>query len=182
MADSVAPGIIGFRKLVAADLPMVADWLDRPHWRPWWGEPAEEYEINREMGEGADRTEPYVILLDGRDAGYIQMWHIDDYRSGDWLLTHPWLAELPEDCVGVDLSLANASDLGRGIGQAALREFVSRLVERGFREIVIDPDPENLRAVNAYRKAGFEPVPHLEGRTGDSLIMKCDLKQYGIRS
>ena len=37
-----------------------------------------------------------------------------------------------------------------------------------------DPDPASLRAVRAYRKAGFRPVPTLPGRTGDVPIMQYD--------
>ena len=41
--------------------------------------------------------------------------------------------------------------------------------------LVIDPEPGNLRAIRAYEKAGFRPVPHLLGRTGDGvLIMQFD--------
>jgi RimJ/RimL family protein N-acetyltransferase len=42
---------------------------------------------------------------------------------------------------------------------------------------VIDPDPENRRAVRAYEKAGFRAIPRLVGRTGDTLIMQYELKQ-----
>jgi len=42
----------------------------------------------------------------------------------------------------------------------------------GHMTIIIDPDPANGRAVAAYRKAGFRPVPYLEGRTPGVLIMQ----------
>ncbi len=35
-----------------------------------------------------------------------------------------------------------------------------------------DQDPENRRVVQAYHKTGFRPVPELEGRTGNCLIMR----------
>ncbi len=47
-----------------------------------------------------------------------------------------------------------------------------RLRGEGHETIIIDPDPANTRAVRAYAKAGFRPVPHLEGRTQDTLIMQ----------
>ena len=47
----------------------------------------------------------------------------------------------------------------------------------GHETIIIDPDPANTRAVRAYEKAGFRPIPALEGRTGeDVLVMQHDLK------
>ena len=55
---------------------------------------------------------------------------------------------------------------------AANLGFVRKLREQGHDTIIIDPDPDNARAVRAYTKAGFRPVPHLHGRTGDVLIMQ----------
>ncbi len=72
-AATAAP-VIGFRPMASADMDMMADWLARPHWSEWWGDPVEEL--------------------------------------------------------------------------------------------------ANTRAVRAYTKAGFRPVPELLNRTGDSLIMR----------
>ena len=44
--------------------------------------------------------------------------------------------------------------------------------DTGFSQIIIDPDPNNIRAVRAYEKAGFRPIAELAGKTGDSLIMR----------
>ena len=76
------------------------------------------------------------------------------------------------DAVGVDLSVADPSRLSQGLGSAVLRAFVDGLRAEGHRTIIIDPDPDNGRAVAAYRKAGFRPVPHLERRTEGVLIMQ----------
>jgi aminoglycoside 6'-N-acetyltransferase len=75
----------------------------------------------------------------------------------------------------VDLSIGDVGKLSQGIGSGVLRAFTERLVEEGHRAIIIDPDPENRRAVRAYEKAGFRPVPRLLGRTGDTLIMQYEL-------
>ena len=58
-----------------------------------------------------------------------------------------------------------------GPGEGALTAF---LVSSGKGKpiVAIDPDPANARAVRAYTKAGYEPVPHLAGRTPGVLIMQ----------
>jgi len=66
--------------------------------------------------------------------------------------------------------------LAQGIGSAALRAFAERLVRQGYRTIVIDPDPENRRAVRAYERAGFRAIPRLLDRTGGTLIMQYEPK------
>jgi aminoglycoside 6'-N-acetyltransferase len=167
-----AEAAIGFRPVGAADYALLGAWLGEPHIRAWWGDPEEELGFIRDMVEGRDTTRPFVIELDGSPVGYIQIWHIGHHQNSAWLGDHPWLAELPPDAVGVDLSIGDAARLSQGIGSAALAAFARRLLTEGHQTIVIDPDPDNARAVRAYAKAGFRPIPHLEGRTGDALIMQ----------
>jgi RimJ/RimL family protein N-acetyltransferase len=166
------PGRIAFRPVTADDYAMLGDWMRRPHWREWWGDPETELGYVRDMVEGRDTTRPYVFELDGEPMGYIQVWRIGPHQTPEWVEDNPWLMELPADAVGVDLSVGPPERLSQGIGSTALRRFVDRLVAEGHGTIIIDPDPANARAVAAYSKAGFRPVPHLEGRTQGVLIMQ----------
>jgi len=165
---------IEFRPVTAADLPMLAEWIARPHWQEWWEDPSKEIAYVRDMVEGRDTTRPFIFGEDGADLGYIQAWHIADQRFEPWLTLAPWLTALPDDAVGVDLSIAEAGHLGRGLGSRALIAFVAMLRAEGHETIVIDPDPANARAVRAYEKAGFRAIPALLGKTGDSLLMQFD--------
>jgi RimJ/RimL family protein N-acetyltransferase len=172
--DAFEAGGIAFRPVRREDLPMLADWLERPHWREWWGDPETELGYIADMVEGRDSTRPYIFLREDAPLGYIQLWFVGPHQTPEWAGENPWLMELPADAVGVDLSIADAADLSRGLGSTALRAFANELRRRGFETIVIDPDPDNARAVRAYRKAGFTPVPQLEGRTQGVLIMQYE--------
>ncbi|HET7717961.1 MAG TPA: GNAT family N-acetyltransferase [Bauldia sp.] len=167
---------IGFVAVTTDHYPLLDEWLRAPHMLEWWGDPDEEMRNIRDMVEGSDTTRPYLITLDGEPVGYIQVWFIGHHQNETWIRDNPWLAELPSDAVGVDLSIGVADRLSQGIGSAAVRAFARRLYEEGHRTIIIDPDPANVRAVRAYEKAGFRPVPQLLGRTGDTLIMQYDPK------
>ena len=166
----------GFHPMSAADLPLMRCWLERPHMREWWGEPETELGYIRDMIEGRDTTQPFIFSVEGEPVGYIQCWFVGDHQNATWIADHPWLAELPSDAVGVDLSIGDPGKLSQGIGSAALRAFAERLVNQGYRTIIIDPDPNNGRAVRAYERAGFRANPQLLGRTGDTLIMQYELK------
>ena len=163
-----------FVPLTADHLPLLARWLDEPHMRQWWGEPEEELRLIRDMVEGRDSTRPFIIEVDGEPVGYIQYWHIGDYQNAGWIADHPWLAELPPETVGVDLSIGDPALLSRGIGSAALAAFARMLVGQGHRVVIIDPDETNARAIRAYTKAGFRPLARLQGRSGSELIMQYD--------
>ncbi|MBB5223893.1 aminoglycoside 6'-N-acetyltransferase [Amaricoccus macauensis] len=172
MAVEWMAGEIRFRPVTASDYPVIRAWLELPHIREWWGAPDEELGHIRTMVEGRDTTRPFVIELGDRPVGYIQYWFVSDQQTATAIATYPWLAELPADAVGVDLSIGDPALIGRGLGSAALAAFTRKLVGEGFETIVIDPDAANTRAVRAYSNAGYAPVPDLAGRTGDTLIMQ----------
>ena len=62
----------------------------------------------------------------------------------------------------------------RGHGSAMIRAFVDERLKRGAPRIVTDPDPENLRAMRAYEKAGFARVGMVDTPDGPSLLMVRD--------
>lgn len=165
-----APAIT-LRPLTADDLPMLEEWIGRPHWQEWWGDPAEEIAHIRNKVEGRDTTRPFIFEVDGSPAGYIQYWFADDQKTAEALAKHPWLAAFPAGSVGIDLSIAEAKSLSKGLGSATVRAMADRLWAEGHRHITIDPHAENHRAIRAYEKAGFRPIPELIGKTDDYLIM-----------
>ena len=169
---SADPVEISFTPVAPEHYLLLRTWLARPHMREWWGEPETELGYIRDMVEGRDSTRPFLIVAAGMPIGYIQYWFIGHHQNAEWLKENPWLAELPGDAIGVDLSIGEPERLSLGLGSAALRAFVAMLRADGHRTIVIDPDPRNVRAVNAYAKAGFRPVPALAGKSGDALIMQ----------
>ena len=125
------------------------------------------------MVEGRDTTRPFIIELDGAPVGYIQVWFVGHHQNASGSTSTPGSPSCRRDAVGVDLSIGDPARLSQGIGSRRARAPSSRrLRAEGHRTIVIDPDPANARAVRAYAKAGFRPVPRLEGRTGDALIMQ----------
>ncbi len=164
--------MITFRPVRSEDLPMLATWMARPHWQEWWGDPETELGHIRDMVEGRDTTRPFIFQVGGVDTGYIQIWFVEAQLGTNLVTDYPWLEVLPRDAVGVDLSIARADDLSRGIGTRVLQAFVQKLRAEGFDRIVIDPDPANKRAVRAYSKAGFREIGDLSGKTDGCLLME----------
>jgi RimJ/RimL family protein N-acetyltransferase len=171
---------IAFEPVNDTHYALLKEWMNRPHWREWWGDPAIELQYIIDMVEGRDSTRPYIFHVDHVPAGYIQVWYIGPHQTEDWSKDNPWLMGLPSHAVGVDLSIGEEDQLSKGIGSAVLRSFVDMLRAEGHTEIIIDPDPENARAVRAYTKAGFKPVPHLAAVAKDTLIMQYDFNRTPI--
>ena len=58
--------------------------------------------------------------------------------------------------MGIDQFIGDKNSINVGIGTKAVKLF-SELIfnERNPDSIVLDPDPDNARAINCYEKAGF---------------------------
>jgi aminoglycoside 6'-N-acetyltransferase len=158
-----ADGAIGFRRVTSADLALLAEWMQRPHWRRWWGDPETEL---AEIASGLDHPDfaPFLILVDGNPAGYIQWWRPD----GSWTIP---VDAPPATTRGIDLSLARAEDCGKGLGTRVLGAFVARLAAEGISRFIIDPAPDNHAARRAYAKAGFVEVAEGRHRDGPYVLM-----------
>ena len=94
---------------------------------------------------------PYIAMLNGEPIGYAQSYVA--LGSGDgW-----WEEETDPGVRGIDQSLANASQLGKGLGTKLVRALVELLFnDPEVTKIQTDPSPSNLRAIRCYEKAGFE--------------------------
>ena len=148
---SAQTGIIIFRSLTAQDLPMVHAWIQRPHVRQWW-QPASLAELEREylpctMSQSSTRA--YIALLDGKPIGFIQSYHVLGSGEG-W-----WEQETDPGARGIDQFLADAHQLGRGIGTQMVSAFVERLFhDPAVSKVQTDPRP----GTNALSAATGAPV------------------------
>ena len=157
-----------FRPLVHADLPLLHEWLNRPHVTEWW-EGASSFEYVKST-HGADIGSPVLrqmlACLDGVPVGYIQDY---DVMGADpaW-----WIEETDPGARGIDQFLANAEQLGRGLGSAMVRQFVARLfADPVVSKVQTDPSPNNARAIRAYEKAGFRRDREVLTADGPALLM-----------
>lgn len=158
MTSEQPPVVISFRPLEHADLPLLREWLGREHVARWWGPPPTLEAVAREYGpaiSGAEPTRLYVILLDGRAAGLIQTYRLDDWRE-TW--AEPETRE--PGAAGMDLFLAEESLLGRGLGPRVIRRFVAAIVfaDPAIRSCWADPAVANRRSWRAFEQAGFQAI------------------------
>jgi aminoglycoside 6'-N-acetyltransferase len=156
-----------FRTVTEADLPLIAGWLAAPHVAEWWtdGVEASLSEI-REAMDGID-TEPLIVELAGKPIAYLQSYdpHLED--------DHPY-QDQPFGTLGIDVSIGPAELVGVGHGSAIVRQFVEELFGEGAPRVIIDPHPDNKRAIRAYEKAGFREIGRRSSVYGDVVLMAVD--------
>ncbi|MFN2467694.1 MAG: GNAT family N-acetyltransferase [Gaiellaceae bacterium] len=161
-------GRLTFGPLEPDHLPLLHEWLQRPHVRRWWSERDTYQQVVEHYLpaiEGRDPTDLYVALLDDRPIGFVQTYLVSD---------HPAYAELVgagDGVAGVDLFIAEAGLTGRGLGTEMLSRFVAEIVfaRPGTAACVADPDVRNLASIRAFEKAGFQVVREfLDPRDGQT--------------
>src|ERR1700730_4154243 len=152
-----------FRSMSAADLPMVRRWLDTPHGAHWWHGPDDEFTL---ISEDLDHPamDQFVVTADDRPFAYLQCYDPTAWADNG-LGTHP------QGTRGIDQFIGEPDMIDRGHGSALIRSFVDGLLKTGTPRVVTDPDPENIRAVRAYEKAGFQKARLVNTPDGRALLM-----------
>ncbi len=161
---------IEFRPLTETDLPLLLDWLNRPHLQEWWRDEVTSLEEAREKYlpriAGSDAARPYLASCDGQPVGYIQYYDAAE-GSPEW-----WPDEPEPGVLGIDQFLADGSRLGHGLGTTMVSEFVAFLMaDPRVTEIRVDPHPDNRRAIRCYAKVGFQDLGRITTPDGPALMM-----------
>lgn len=157
--------IYAFRPMSAGDLPTIKRWLETPHVREWWHDPAEQFElVSGDLGH--PEMAQFIVAADGNEFAYLQCYDLNSWDCG--------LGSQPEGTRGLDQFIGEAGMLGCGHGSAFVRAFADRLLADGTPRVVTDPDPANARAIHAYEKAGFRRDRLVETPDGTALLMIRD--------
>ena len=148
------------------DYQYMQAWFAEPELQQWvWcdekGEPPVSLErIAEKYGTRAQNPTdvfPCFILHAGEPIGFIQY----------YLHT--------EDTIGLDMWIGVPSERSRGYGTEALRQMVGLIRRKhpNVKEVFIDPEKENQRAVRCYQKAGFRSECEFTDEEGATcLLMK----------
>lgn len=140
------------------DLPLVAEWLRRPHVTRWWGNPSDSLTAVREHRV----KDSALICLGSVPVGYL-CWQIPTRPE----LEVAGLADLPRDLVDVDIFIGESTATGHGVGSEALNQLCDELRRRGVRLVGLAAAAQNRAACRAYEKAGFRHYRHFREGGGN---------------
>jgi AacA4 family aminoglycoside N(6')-acetyltransferase len=163
---------LSLRLMTQQDLPMLHDWLNRPHIVQWWGGESARPGLDEVYAAYApdilskQGVTPYIVMLGPAPIGYAQSYVA--MGSGDG-----WWQDVTDSGVrGIDQSIAEPGLLDKGLGTAMVRALVDRLFrDPAVTKVQTDPSPDNLRAIRCYQKAGFRIVRHITTPDGPAVYM-----------
>jgi aminoglycoside 6'-N-acetyltransferase len=152
-----------FRPMAADDLPLVRHWLEQPHVVEWWGNADEQFALLRDdLAEPA--MEQFVVMIDNRPFGYVQSYDLSAWPNPDF-------GEHPVGTRAIDQFIGEPDLVGCGHGSACIRSFGDELLAGGTPRVITDPNPRNVRAIRAYKKAGFRKQRIVSTIEGPALLM-----------
>ena len=163
--------VINFESLRESHFPLLLKWLESSHVKKWWDQDivwnaslisdkyttyVEGYKVlNLKSGITIQKPiHPFIIMYKEVPIGYIQYYDKYDFPSH-----HSYdLNDIPSACAGIDCYIGEIDYTGKGIGAKALKLFVKDVIPKKFTNIFVDPEIDNISAIKAYDKAGFQKV------------------------
>jgi aminoglycoside 6'-N-acetyltransferase len=154
-----------FRPMSAADLPLIKAWLAKPHVREWWGDPETQFGLVSEDLKHPS-IEQFIVAASGRPFAYLQC-----YDPAAW--PDNGFGAQPDGTRGIDQFIGEPDMIEQGHGSAMIRAFIAGVLRGGAPRVITDPDPENTRAIRAYKKAGFREDRLVDTPNGSAMLMVC---------
>jgi aminoglycoside 6'-N-acetyltransferase len=153
---------------IHADL--VQKWLNRPHVRDAWGDPAANLKAVLAL---KSPTGGALIAVDGELVGFLQWQPIgaSDLAASE--------VHVPDDeTIDIDIFIGEAEYLGRGIGPKAIDLLMTKLEEGGqAKRATLFTRVENRRAIRAYEKAGFRLISrYMDAEHGWTCVMMAEIQ------
>jgi broad specificity phosphatase PhoE/RimJ/RimL family protein N-acetyltransferase len=166
-----------FRALTAADLPLLCEWLNRPHVAENWDGPVTLPQVREKFEPelASKEVTRYIAWHQGNPVGFIQCYRVMGDREF-------WPHETDPNAFGLDMFLADAQQLGKGMGTSLLENFLRKVFGNpAVTRVQIDPSPDNKRAIRCYEKAGFTPQGVVQTPEGPALLMNLERKAWNGR-
>lgn len=157
-----------FARISARDLPLLHEWLNRPHVAERWDGPVEAVSMLPKFQSHmhSDTVFGYLAILDDAPVGYAQTYEAAKVGEG-------WWPSVAQGTWGIDQFLAEKASLGKGLGTRLVRDFAQYVFRRHSAErIITDPSLNNPMAIRCYEKAGFKPFGEIETPDGRALLME----------
>lgn len=154
-------GVLTFRALTVADLPLLTQWLREPVVARWWNHETTAEALERDFGpsvRGEEPGEDLVVSADGQPIGLVQRSVIRDYPEE--LAEFAAIVDVPDGAVELDYLIGDAARRGLGLGT----KMIAAAVEDTWRAhpdtpaVLVAVVAANIASWRALEKAGLKRV------------------------
>jgi RimJ/RimL family protein N-acetyltransferase len=146
-----------FKLVTSKYFLLLFNWFQQDYISQLWVEPKEWPQFETKWQEKSSESDVfrYIAIIDEEPVGYIQYFRVNDSDRA-----HFPGVNIPESSIGFDLFIGNPAYLNKGLGTQLIKDFISfvRVLEPHCSTIIIDPAPDNIRAIKCYEKVGFKKI------------------------
>ena len=151
--------MLKLRELTSKDYPLMLGWLSENHVKEWWNDGDDTVEkVALHYVERSEDVRRFILIEEKegveKSIGYFHYYFASDGE------------------IGIDQFIGEKDYLGKGVGEKAIKSFVELIVrEHSSKHIILDPSPENKRAIKCYEKVGFVHFEIRKNENGESAYM-----------
>jgi aminoglycoside 6'-N-acetyltransferase len=150
-----------WRRLTAADLPLLVEWLREPQVVRWWNHDTTEDAVERDFGasvRGEEPGEDLIVSLDGRPVGLLQRAVIRDYPED--LADFAAIVDVPDGAVELDYLVGDAALRGQGLGARMIAAAVENTWSTypAAPAVLVAVVAANTASWRALEKAGLQRI------------------------
>lgn len=161
---------ITFRKLEEKDIRLVWDWLNKDYVSQWYhGESTFELQKTKLLKyiNGEKPTQAFIVQFDSVDIGYIQCYRNDAYPE------YQKEIDCYDDACGIDMFIGKKEYFHKGIGPLMIMKFLKEVAfpQSNTELCILGPDPDNVSAIKAYSKVGFEYMKTVKKQAENEYLM-----------
>ena len=148
-----------FRLMVSGDFPQMFEWFSKEHIKQWWNDGDDTLEkVALHYGEKSDDVKRFILveMKEGceKPIGYFQYYFA------------------PDNQIGIDQFIGEENYIDKGVGEKTIKMFIELIMRRHKpNAIVLDPSPDNIRAIRCYEKVGFEHYETKKTEDGNSAYL-----------
>jgi RimJ/RimL family protein N-acetyltransferase len=157
--------MLSFRPLSVTDFPLLLTWLSHPHVKQWWN-------------DGDDTLEKVAAHYGTQDPDVARFILVESTAAGEREIGYFQYYIVSQAVIGIDQFIGEPDRINQGVGTAAIQLFLEQVMTtHKLKQVILDPHPDNQRAIRCYEKVGFVYDPTLRTEDGSSAyMMRLDCK------
>ncbi|MDR0948765.1 MAG: acetyltransferase [Lachnospiraceae bacterium] len=141
------------RSLEDSDIPILTQWLNKPHIKKWY-DPIDEWIVEvRERNGDFSWLHHLMVMAGETPIGFGQYYDCFDSASMEDWNDRVFLKQ--GEVYSIDYLIGEESYLGHGYGKELVKQLTELVFSLGVREVIVDPDKENDKSNGVLRANGY---------------------------
>jgi len=141
---------LNLEKIMDEDIVLIEQWLQKEYIKKWY-DPIDEWinEIKNRNGK-YNFIKHYIVKLNSTKIGFCQYYDCFDAQEL-W-----YKIDKRKHTYSIDYLIGDEKYLGKGFGKEIIRQLIEKVQIEGGKEIIVQPEMENVRSNKVLQANGFE--------------------------